>query len=153
MTMNDSTAASVPVGDLIQLACRAPSVHNSQPWLWVVDGDKVTLFADHRRQLEHADPDGRDLVLSCGAALHHLRVAAAAAGWAAKIRRLPNPYNDAQLATVTFEACPVSEEDTRVLDALRQRRTDRRRTAASPVPRAHLDPLLAEAGRFGPDAA
>jgi len=148
--MNANGSEPAPhVANLIARACRAPSVHNSQPWLWLVDGHEVSLFADYRRQLEHTDPAGRDLVISCGAALHHLNVAAAAAGWEARSRRLPNPYNDAQLATVTFDACAVSVEDTRAAEALGSRRTDRRRTAPSPVARDQLEPLLAAAGHFG----
>ena len=147
--MYASRAMTVPVVDLIGLACRAPSVHNSQPWLWLIDGDMVTLFADYRRHLEHTDPDGRDLLLSCGAALHHLKVAAAAAGWVAKIRRLPTPNNDAQLASVTFTPHEVTESAVQALEVLRRRRTDRRRTASSPVAREQLDTLLDEARQFG----
>ena len=38
-----------------------------------------------------ADPTGRELVISCGAALHHARVAARALGWAPTVRRFPGP--------------------------------------------------------------
>ena len=86
--------SGVPIRDLVELATRAPSVHNTQPWYWCVDGERVSLFADFSRQLQYADPDGRDLLISCGAALHHLRVAAAANGWKAQVRRMPNPAND-----------------------------------------------------------
>jgi len=88
--MGVEAAPRAPVLELLRYAGRAPSVHNTQPWFWCVDGDRVTLFADREKQLEHADPDGRDLVLSCGAALHHLGVAATAAGWEARIDRMPN---------------------------------------------------------------
>jgi nitroreductase len=147
MTME--TARRVPVRELITLACRAPSVHNSQPWRWVVDGEQVTLFADHSRQLVYADPVGRDLVISCGAALHHLQVAAAAAGWTALVRRMPNPHNDAQVANVSFEPCAVSREAREAADALARRRTDRRSTSSWPVARETLAPLLGVAGRAG----
>jgi len=100
----------VPLRDLVELATRAPSVHNTQPWHWCVSGERVSLFADGSRQLEHADPDARDLVISCGAALHHLNVAAAARGWRARIRRMPNPYNDAQLANVSFRPDPATPD-------------------------------------------
>jgi hypothetical protein len=71
-------------------------VHNTRPWFWCIAGEQEALFADNSRQLQYADAAGRDLVISCGAALHHLKVAAAAAGWKARVRRMPNPYNDAQ---------------------------------------------------------
>jgi hypothetical protein len=147
--MSIQVDSRVPVRDLVAKACRAPSVHNSQPWRWVVDGDRVTLFADRSRQLVYADPTARDLVLSCGAALHHLKVAAAAAGWTARIRRMPNPENDAQLASVTFAPGPVVVEAVTEADALARRRTDRRNPSSRPVTHEHLDPLLQVVGRAG----
>ncbi|MEU4749761.1 nitroreductase, partial [Micromonospora tulbaghiae] len=46
----------------------APSVFNTQPWRWRVTTDALELRADPDRQLAHTDPDGRLLMLSCGAA-------------------------------------------------------------------------------------
>ena len=78
---------SVPATDRspagVELACRAPSVHNTQPWAWRLRPDGVDLYADHQRRLSVADPVGRELTISCGAALHHFQVAARAMGWAA----------------------------------------------------------------------
>jgi nitroreductase len=56
----------------------APSIHNTQPWRWVVRGDRLELFAAPERQLHEQDPRGRLMQLSCGAALHHALVALAA---------------------------------------------------------------------------
>src|SRR5262249_34779506 len=50
----------------IACATRAPSVHNSQPWLFRVVDDGVEVFADWRRQLTVGDPSGRALRVSCG---------------------------------------------------------------------------------------
>ena len=44
-----STSAA-PVDDVLKLACRAPSVHNTQPWRWRVRENRVDLYADLRRQ-------------------------------------------------------------------------------------------------------
>ena len=72
-------------------ALRAPSVHNSQPWQWRISDGVVELHADPDRHLVGTDPDRRDLVISCGAALHHLRVAALASGLLPAVSRLPDP--------------------------------------------------------------
>jgi len=138
-----------PIRHLVELAIRAPSVHNTQPWFWGKDGDRLALFADRSRQLMHADPDGRDLILSCGAALHHLEVAAAGAGWKADVRRMPNPYNDDQLANISFHPEPASAAARATVNALERRRTDRRSPADSPVPHEQLDRLLALGPRAG----
>lgn len=88
----------------VEHALRAPSVHNTQPWQWRVEPETVQLHADWSRQLIATDPDRRDLVLSCGAALHHLRVVLAAADQATSVERLPDPDNDAHLATLVLRS-------------------------------------------------
>ena len=141
--MTTQPRSVVPIRELVALATRAPSVHNTQPWHWVAAGQRLSLFADRSRQLTYADPDGRDLVISCGAALQQLKEAAAAAGWKAHVRRMPNPYNDAQLANISFHPQQPTAEAVAALDAIIERRTDRRRPSSWPVPRERIDGLLA----------
>ena len=71
----------------VALACRAPSLHNSQPWRWVVGRFGLSLFSDPDRLLPATDDFGRQMVISCGAALNHLEVAFAAQGWDIEIDR------------------------------------------------------------------
>ena len=66
----------------VQLACRAPSLHNSQPWQWVAEGSRLHPYVDHGRILYSTDKSGREALISCGAVVDHLRAAMAAAGWA-----------------------------------------------------------------------
>ncbi|MDT7765378.1 MAG: hypothetical protein QOC63_4798, partial [Mycobacterium sp.] len=75
----------------LSLANRAPSVHNSQPWRWRVGPHSLHLYAENSLHLKHTDPDRRDLMVSCGAALNHCTVALAALGWPAKVHHMPNP--------------------------------------------------------------
>jgi hypothetical protein len=62
----DSAAA---LTSIVELACRAPSLHNSQPWRWVLDDSALHLFADHTRIGRRTDSAGREVILSCGVAL------------------------------------------------------------------------------------
>jgi len=87
----------------LSVACRAPSLHNSQPWRWQLAAHAVHLRADPARMLLATDPTGRQLVISCGAALKHARVAFAALGWHTVIRRLPDPTDPDHLASIEFE--------------------------------------------------
>jgi nitroreductase len=64
----------------VQHARLAPSVHNTQPWRFGVTGDVLTLRADLTRRLEVLDPAGRELVVSCGAALANVDLALRVAG-------------------------------------------------------------------------
>ena len=86
----------------VELACRAPSLHNSQPWRWVASSTSVDLFVDPHRTVTSTDPSGREAIISCGAALHHFEVAMAAVGWAPNVERFPNPNNLDHLASVDF---------------------------------------------------
>ncbi|HEX5741154.1 MAG TPA: nitroreductase [Pilimelia sp.] len=105
----------------------APSIHNTQPWRWVVDGGAMQLWAVPRRQLTAIDPAGRMMVLSCGTALHHAQVALLAAGWAAKVRPLPDRDRPDLLVEVAAAGrVPVTDEARRLLAAIPHRRTERR---------------------------
>jgi nitroreductase len=130
----------------VALATRAPSVHNTQPWQWVVGVESLHLFADRARRMSATDPDGRDLVISCGAVLHHLRVALAAMGWRTIVHRVPNPAQPDHLAAVEFLPHNPAEQDVALAALISRRSTDRRRMSDWPVPPEHLD-LLAELAR------
>jgi len=114
------------VRSAIELASRAPSVHNSQPWHWTLDRGLVHLDADVTRWLPVTDADGRDLTVSCGAALHHLRVTLAAAGIRAVVHRIPNPGEPDRLATLELKNGTPTEADLELAAAIARRRTDRR---------------------------
>ncbi|MGW4069283.1 Acg family FMN-binding oxidoreductase [Nocardia grenadensis] len=109
----------------LSLARRAPSVHNTQPWRWVFDGHRLHLHRDTSRQLFSADPQGRQLTISCGAILDHTRTAFAAAGWDTEVIRLPDTAPD-HLATIDFApAAEVSDTVRARATAIEQRYTDR----------------------------
>jgi nitroreductase len=134
---------------ILERACRAPSVHNSQPWRWRVEEGGVTLLADRTRQLMRIDPEGRDLVLSCGAALHHLRVAALAEGYRCRVRRVPYGADHNVLAQVEFVASDMTPAAVAAVDLIERRRTDRRRFSSWAVPEERLDALADAAAEEG----
>jgi len=114
------------ISNALKLACRAPSIHNSQPWHWVLEGPVLRLFVDRSRWVFIADSSGRDAIISCGTTLDHLRVAMAAAGWGATVDRFPDPNNHDHLATVQFRPHDfVSDSQIKRAKAILQRRTDR----------------------------
>ena len=78
------------IEDAVRTACRAPSIHNSQPWLWAYSHGQLRLFLDPSRVMD-TDHSARQALISCGAALDHLRAAMAAAGWQSHIKRFPIP--------------------------------------------------------------
>lgn len=114
------------IKDAVRTACRAPSLHNSQPWQWVLTSEgQLQLFLDQDRVMP-SDRSGREAVISCGAALDHLRVAMAAAGWRAHVDRFPNPNRPNHLASIHFTPMDfVTEGHRRRASAIWARRSDR----------------------------
>jgi nitroreductase len=132
----------------VERALRAPSVHNTQPWRWRIGDGVIDLFADRSRHLSSTDPDGRDLAISCGAALHHLRVALAQERVSCATERMPDPENSALLASVHVSVGAPDEQDAALSAAMADRRTDRRAMAAAPSP-AQMRRLVRQAARQG----
>src|SRR6266849_1955430 len=77
-------------GYLIATAARAPSVHNTQPWRFRAGQYVIELYADQRRKLR-VDPAGREMLISCGAALFGLRLAVRSLGYLPVVKLLPDP--------------------------------------------------------------
>jgi hypothetical protein len=122
------------------MAIRAPSTHNTQPWWFGFTGDAIDLYADRSRALPVVDPEGRELVISCGAALEHLRLALRFAGFDARVACLPEPAEPDLLARVSprSPATNTAEEDA-LYHAIPLRRTNRRPYAGRSV----TEPVLA----------
>ncbi|HVK21661.1 MAG TPA: NAD(P)H nitroreductase [Actinokineospora sp.] len=153
MISYDERAGAFPdtttVRAALELAGRAPSVHNSQPWRWRLGESTVHLYADRSRHLPATDPDGRDLLISCGAALHHLRVAFAAFGWRTTVHRLPNPAEPDHLAAVELAPAQPTRADVAAAASILRRRSDRRPYAGTPIPLDRIAALTKAAGQCG----
>ncbi len=120
--------------DAARTALAAPSVFNTQPWRWEAGPDRLCLYADRRRLLPIADPAGRLLTVSCGAALHHARTALAAAGHDVEVRLMPDQADPDLLAAlrITGPHRPALAE-LQLRAAIKRRHTDRRPFTSEPV--------------------
>ena len=152
---------------LLRAAAAAPSVHNTQPWLFAAGADGIDLYADPTRRLRHGDPDGRSLLVSVGAAvldvrvaLAHLGLAAATeidAGLAGSLAHHLGDGSDAPFPVARVRAAGKAETVSgnasaalaRLFPAIWTRRTNRRPFRAEPVPAVLLDILAAAAGAEG----
>lgn len=122
---------------MIERVVRAPSLLNTQPWRFVVERAgslAVHLYADRSRQLQRLDPDGRELTMSCGAALFYLHIAARHAGWQTDVVPFPAAEDPDLLATVALRPGSPPAGDDRLFRALALRRTNRRPFLDEPVP-------------------
>ncbi len=132
--------SGIPVDALRRAAVRAtwaPSVHNTQPWRFVIGHGALEVHADYSRQLRVLDPIGRQLVISCGCAVFNARVSLAADGWPAEVRRYAPGAAGDLLAELSGLPPESSEREPAVaaLDPLLSlRRTNRRQFADDRVP-------------------
>ena len=137
MSMTTVAIPADQVDYLIGTAARAPSVHNTQPWRFYVSRYSIELYTDPRRKLR-VDPVGREMIISCGAALFGLRLAVCSLGYRPEVELLPDPPR--LLARVRLGAeAPMTGAEWRMLQALPHRHTHRGPFDGRPLP----DGLLA----------
>jgi hypothetical protein len=143
MSMTTLAIPADQVDYLIATAARAPSVHNTQPWRFKVNRYTIELYADPRRKLR-LDPIGREMIISCGAALFGLRLAVRSLGYLPEVELLPDPPR--LLARVRLGAeAPMTEAEWRMLQALPHRHTHRGQFDARPLPQGLLAGLQHDA--------
>jgi nitroreductase len=137
---------------LVEYAVLAPSTYNTQPWRFVLEEDAVQLYADSDRMLPGLDPDGRELWMSCGAALFHLRIAAHHYGYAPVIRTWPDGGEDNHIATIRLgPACEPTLRQEHLFSAIQKRRTVRDDFDDRPVSGSEVERLIRAADREGAD--
>jgi len=130
---------------LIATAARAPSVHNSQPWQFRVTAQAVELWSDPRRKLR-IDPIGREMLISCGAALFGLRLAVRSLGYQPVVELLPDQAQLRLLARVVIGAAmPMNALERQMLTAVPHRHTHRGPFVAAPLPTGLLAGLQNDA--------
>jgi hypothetical protein len=126
MNIAGSTDEEKMAQRLLDEAVWAPSVHNTQPWWFGTRGSTVTVHADMDRRLEVADPDGREMLISCGAALYTLRLAARHLGRHPHVQLLSDPDRPGMIAdVVSGPAVQATGEEQRMYAQIRRRRTHR----------------------------
>ena len=152
--MSQPMTAEQIAGYVVAEAVWAPSVHNTQPWRFTADhdqdGPRLSLYADTGRSLAVADPDGRELMISCGAALFNVRLALRSLGYVPATRLLPDPGQPTLVAWVSWpERAAADEFERRLFGQVRRRRTHRGAFDPEPLPPDLLAALRGGAARDG----
>jgi hypothetical protein len=154
MTENPVSAEPLSAEEIaryvVAVARWAPSVHNTQPWRFTFGGQQISLHADAGRQLTVADPDGREMMTSCGAALFTARLALRSLGYLPQTCVLPDPAQPLLVARVSWgpRAARTGFEQ-RLFAQVRQRRTHRGGFDPVPLPSGLLAALRESAARYG----
>ena len=124
---------------LLNYAVLAPSSHNTQPWLFHLKDNIMELYADRTRSCRVADPDDREMVISCGCALFHLRCALRHFGYLGEVEILPDRNDPDLLARVHMGTrVETNVEESMLFFAIPKRRTNRQPFPADPIPASLL---------------
>lgn len=127
---------------LLRFAVQAPSFHNTQPWKFSVDRDRVGVLVDRARWLAFSDPDGRDLRLSVGCAIENLVAAARCFGYDPQVAYQPRATSPDLVAMVDLSRRePVSPRRLAAIEPLLGRRTGYPATDSRPVTPSVLDDM------------
>jgi len=127
-------------------ATRGPSVHNTQPWRFVVGPRHLELYADWTRKLPVLDPTGRQLLISCGTALFNARVALAYWGVDVRVERAADPMGDGPVARLAVTDAGGDFAPIGLLEpAIELRQSNRRRFADEPIDDAVIDRIVGAA--------
>jgi hypothetical protein len=142
-------AAGEVASYVVEAAVWAPSVHNTQPWQYAAEGSEITLRADSARQLAVADPGGREMMISCGAALFTAKLALRSIGYIPEVRVLPDPADPMLVAWLRWrrQAAPTAHEQ-RLFNQVTRRRTHRGGFEPVPPPGDFIEALRQDAARY-----
>jgi len=130
---------------LVATAATAPSIHNTQPWRFLLHPRVIDVYADPHRALTVIDPDGRELYLSCGAVTLNLRVAVRALGRHPRVALLPDPDDEGHVATVAVGSPAPRDRPTRLLEHAIWHRRSNREPYDDRAPAPHVLDDLADA--------
>jgi len=111
--------------ELVRYATLAANSHNTQPWTFRIEGNRIIIVPDLARRCSAVDPDDHHLFASLGCAAENLIHAAAAAGWKA------TPTVESDSIAITLDRMPATA--TRLFEAIPRRQSTRAGYDGKPV--------------------
>lgn len=119
---------------LLQYGILAPSAHNIQPWKYEIRKKSLLIGLDESRYLQISDPTRRQSLISIGAFIENLSVAARAFGLKSRVTYrsvLPSSF---PLAEITFLQTQSGRKNPGLRNAICARHTNRGPYVNGPIP-------------------
>jgi len=125
---------------ILYLASLAPSGHNTQPWMITIKGaQRWGIGSDRTRWLPAVDPDNREMMLSIGAFIENLSMAAGMQGYEAEIDVTGRDNFSSELAEVRL----IKGKRTNAIDkVITERRTVRKNLLKSTLREEDINYLV-----------
>jgi hypothetical protein len=117
--------------EILGLASLAPSGHNAQPWtIRVIEPGRWILGSSKQRWLPGVDPSNRELMLSIGAFLKNLELAAGIKGYSVDVDVLSIDFMDTSIAEIKLKE---SKTVPFTLEKIKTRRVFRGNMLTQPI--------------------
>lgn len=123
----------------VELATKAPSGHNTQPWKFSIEERSITIYPDYKRSLPVVDADNHALFISLGCAIENIVIAANHKGFMSNILNFPKDAKE-ECIRISFQEMNCCEWDP-LYEMIRQRQSTRCLYDGKPIPEAHLEQL------------
>ena len=120
---------------MIEQAVKAPSGHNTQPWLFKINQDNIEIHPNYKKSLPIVDPDNRELFISLGCAVENLCIAASFKGYNSMVSIL-----DKGIITVSLEKNENVKYDP-LFEQIAKRQTNRSEYNGNAIATHTLDML------------
>lgn len=117
------------IKELLSIAIRAPSTHNSQPWCFRIGENYCDVLLDETKKLPYGDPHGHYAHISCGMVIEGFRIAAQAAGYTVTLETT----HDALTRIHIKKGYLTTQSDMQLVNALKTRYNPRGAFDSTPV--------------------
>lgn len=132
-----------------EAATRAPSAYDTAPWWFSTSGPDVWVRSDLERKLPVIDPAGRQLTISCGAAVFTARIAMRYLGLVPDVMTLPDQDTPNLIAKIGWDEQhkPPGEFERKLFGEIPVRSTHHGDFASRRLPPGLMSTLSEEALR------
>lgn len=130
---------------LVEAAVRAPSAHNTQPWLLRWQESELQVRVAEQRMLHAADPEGFDTLHAVGAMLENLMLTLCQLGFEGEYVIADNWDFSKPIVVLRWRPREGCKWDSRLYRMIPIRQTSRMKYFNEPIPTAVLEDIKAAA--------